>query len=170
MVRAFEENDLEDYWRLIEANRPRLEKDFPITVKNTLNKSATQNWILQKIFAWQQKESFSFLILEKTSARLVGQLTIKTIDWRIPKAELAYFIDADWTGQGLMTEVVRQGVKVCFEHLSLSKVYIRAAPDNIGSQKIAEKCGFKMEGLLKKDHRQSDGTLTDVIYYGLLAE
>lgn len=168
VVRIFNNDDLKGYWNLIKTNRERLEKDFPITLKNTRTKKATESWIDQKIKSWSKHTSFSFVILENENDTLIGQLTIKTIDWKIPKAEMAYFIDKDWEGKGITTEVVKGGIDFCFNNLKLNKVFIRTAPDNRASQRIAEKCGFKKEGLLKKDHRQSDGTLSDVLYYGLL--
>jgi RimJ/RimL family protein N-acetyltransferase len=47
-------------------------------------------------------------------------------------------------------------------------VYARIAPDNPASIRVAEKCGFQHEGLLRKEYRAGNGELMDVLYYGIL--
>jgi RimJ/RimL family protein N-acetyltransferase len=50
----------------------------------------------------------------------------------------------------------------------VEKVYARISPENIGSIKVVEGCGFEREGMLRRDFRTPDGTLLDVYVYSCL--
>jgi len=50
----------------------------------------------------------------------------------------------------------------------VEKVYARISPENIGSIKVVENCGFQREGLLRRDFRTSKGELLDVYMYSCL--
>jgi len=54
--------------------------------------------------------------------------------------------------------------------LELKKIFLRIAPENIGSNQVALKNGFELEGVLKCGFRRGDGVLIDVNYYGLVNE
>ncbi len=58
-------------------------------------------------------------------------------------------------------------IKLSFNELKIKRFYGRVYDFNIGSQKVLKKCGFKKEGLLKKDVKTDEG-LTDCHIYGLL--
>lgn len=44
------------------------------------------------------------------------------------------------------------------------------AADNLASQRVAERCGFVQEGRFRQHQRKKDGTLVDMLWYGLLRE
>ncbi|MFT5779805.1 MAG: ribosomal-protein-serine acetyltransferase [Crocinitomicaceae bacterium] len=38
----------------------------------------------------------------------------------------------------------------------------------MAAKKLAESCGFEIEGTIRKDYKTTSGELIDLIYYGLL--
>jgi RimJ/RimL family protein N-acetyltransferase len=51
----------------------------------------------------------------------------------------------------------------------LHKLKLAFQDGNIGSQRVAEKCGFKFEGRFVKE-RIRDGKYFDLVYYSLFRE
>ena len=49
-----------------------------------------------------------------------------------------------------------------------TKLFLRTSPANTDACLLAEKCGFEIEGLLRKDYKTTSGELVDLRYYGLL--
>jgi len=52
--------------------------------------------------------------------------------------------------------------------MEFKKVFLRIAPFNLGSIRIAEKNDFKLEGRMRKEFRIETGETVDVLYYGKL--
>ena len=99
---------------------------------------------------------------------MIGIVNIKNIDWHVRLCELGYFLDEDFEGKGIMTEVLDKTIDYCFKELTMNKLFLRIGGENIGSQRLAEKKGFKLEGTLRKEYRIETGQLIDVEYYDKL--
>ena len=153
-------------FQLIRKNESHLTKYFPGTIKenNTLEK--TKSFLQTLLDKIEEKEYFPFGIFQ--NEKLIGLIQIKNFDWRIPQCELGYFLDKDYGGQGIITKMVGETIPYCFDTLELKKIYLRIDPENIGSNQVALKNGFELEGILRSGFRRGDGELVDVNYYGLL--
>lgn len=71
-----------------------------------------------------------------------------SIAWKIDdvlEVEIAYLIDKNFQRQGLASEASFGLLKYGFEELKLSRLICLIDPDNIASQKVAEKTGMKLE-------------------------
>lgn len=167
-IRPVETEDFASLFNVIEKNRERLITYFPKTSRSIKDIETTKKFIKQKVKQGLQKEQFCFVIALESKADIIGLVMIKNIDWTIPKGELAYFIDQDFEGMGIMSGAVKWVVEFCFEQLEMEKLYIKFNPENTGSKKVAIKNGFEKEGFLKREFRTGNGKLTDVERYGLL--
>ena len=58
------------------------------------------------------------------------------------EAEVTYWIDKTFWGQGIATSALREFLKI----EQLRPIHARVAFDNYGSQKVLEKCGFMKTG------------------------
>jgi ribosomal-protein-serine acetyltransferase len=163
-------NDVDAYYDLIARNRARLEQFFAGTVALTQTPESTQKH-LEDITTKQNKQHyFSFLIIDTTINSLIGSIQIKSIDWSIPKAEIGYYIDQKYEGKGITSKATAKVIQFGFDILKLSKIYIRTSAENKASIRIAEKNGFSLEGVIRRDYKTTDGTVTDLMYYGCLPE
>ena len=167
-IRPVETEDYPSLFTVIEKNRERLITYFPKTSQSIKDLETTKKFIKQKVRQGLQKEQFCFVIASESNGEIIGMVMIKNIDWTVPKGELAYFIDKDFEGMGIMSNAVKWVVEFCFEQLEMEKLYIKFNPENAGSKKVAIKNGFEKEGFLKREFRTGNGQLTDVERYGLL--
>ena len=90
------------------------------------------------------------------------------IDWKVPKFEIGYFVRTSLAGQGYVTEMVRALERLAFDTLGAARVEVRCDDMNERSWRVAERCGFALEGLLRRDSRAADGSLRDTRVYARL--
>lgn len=166
-VRLLAKEDTPQIQKIIEKNRDRLKRYFPKTVDAVKDRDSAKLFVEQKIQQAFNRELFYFVIIFCES-EIIGNVTIKHIDWTVPKCELSYFIDKEYEGRGYTSTVMQSIVKHCFEELKIEKLYLRIAPENMASKKIAQKNGFTKEGFMRREYRTGEGALIDIEYYGLL--
>lgn len=80
--------------------------------------------------------------------------------------EIGYWIGEPFWGKGIMTEVVKQIIPIGFERFDVTRIYAKCFGGNIGSQKVLEKAGFKLEARFEKVIFKYD-TFQDELIYGV---
>lgn len=96
----------------------------------------------------------------------MGGLT--SIDRSVGKAELYVFVNPELLGKGIGTKATKQLCQFGFSELKLEKIYLFVDKDNIAAQKVYEKIGFHLEGILRNELLTRTGHISDLNYYGLL--
>jgi len=96
--------------------------------------------------------------------KLVGACGIKIDQHRPWVGEIGYFIDRDYQGKGIATEAVMQLEKVGFERLDLQRITILMDTRNLASERVAKKCGYEKEGIMKKVHRVGEDYFDSFLY------
>lgn len=163
-------NDIlpEEFYNLIEKNKTHIEKTFPVTLSHCLDLEKTKQFISFNQDKENHKEGYYFYPRDIKTNALIGYLCIKSIDNNKAKCELGYFVDQDYQGKGITSKVVSETLAFCFNTLKMNKVFICTSKINNASQQIALKHHFKQEGILREEFKNGDGTLEDVVYFGLL--
>lgn len=82
-------------------------------------------------------------IVDKATDRLIGSIRFENIQASIAKAEIGYFLNRDYWGRGIMPEVLATLVFMAFQYLKFETLIIKTHEENIASQRVAEKVGFK---------------------------
>lgn len=82
---------------------------------------------------------------------LIGRVKLSNIIFGVFKsATLGYSMDKDHQGKGYMQEAVKLTLRYALRDLDLNRVEASAMLDNIKSQKVLEKLGFKKLGINEK--------------------
>lgn len=102
--------------------------------------------------------------------RLVGGSGLHRIDWSVPRFEIGYWRRSGCGGQGYVTEAVAALARMAFGELKAARVEIRMDDTNAASWRVAERAGFTLEGVLRRDARTPAGTLRDTRVYAKIAE
>ncbi|AOW20259.1 GNAT family N-acetyltransferase [Urechidicola croceus] len=160
----------EEFFHLIDSNREYIKKGFPRTVKRCETKKSATELYSEWTFEEKEKRHFCFFIRETNTGSLIGLVNIKSINANIQKCEIGYFISQEFSGKGIISKVVSKTLSFCFDTLDMNKVFICVSDKNIGSQKVALKNGFVQEGVLRQEYKVINGTLEDIVYFGLLRE
>ncbi|WP_418603344.1 GNAT family N-acetyltransferase [Hwangdonia sp.] len=165
-ITSFDSNKYDDFFSLIDANRNRLEDFFAGTLSKTKTLEDTANYcktIEQKV---KNKSYFPFTIYDLNSNLLIGLVDVKNIDWSIPKAEIGYFIDINYEGQGVISKSLGLVIDYLLETYKFKKLLCRANSTNLGSINVALKNGFEFEGTIRRDYKTTKGDIVDLNYYG----
>lgn len=171
VVRRFRENDGKSFHALIEGNRDYLLDHFPILVAEAgKDPGAAESFLRERIAYWLLQQDFAFGIWSNESTDLIGYIHLFDINWRVPAAEVSFFLDRGHEEQGLMTEVLARAVRFGFRQLELEKIYLKTLADNYGSQRVARKVGFSREGDLRNEFKRPGGMLVDLVRFGLTRE
>ena len=157
-----------EFFDLIDNNRNRIIKTFPVTVSNCVDLKTTEEFIAKNRQIEKEKTGYYFYVRNLETSKLIGYIGIKKIDFHISKCELFYFIDKDFEGKGIISKAVSEVIDFCFNELTMNKIFICTSKINFGSQQIALKNGFIQEGTLREEFKNFEGILEDINYYGLL--
>ncbi|WP_025667017.1 GNAT family N-acetyltransferase [Aquimarina megaterium] len=168
-IRLLKINDLNNYFHLINDNRKRLEEIFTGTVLETKTIESTKVFMLKNLERIKDKSYFPYVIIDESDNRFVGFIDLKNIDYNIKKAELGFYMDENYARKGIMTKALNCFCDYYFEKYQFNKLFLRTHPDNFSTRKLAEKCGFKIEGVIRNDYMTTSGKIIDLVYYGRLS-
>ena len=115
------------------------------------------------------RTDLAYLAFDKATDRLIGSVGLHRTDWQVPKTEVGYWIRTAATRKGYASEGVRALVEVAFDRLSAQRVELVTDERNIPSRRVAERCGFQLEGVLHSVQRGEDGRLRNACIYARLA-
>ena len=104
------------------------------------------------------------------TGRHVGNIYLRNIDWTARHGELHIFIaDKARRGRGYGSSALRQLIRHAFDTLGLQRIYLFVLKDNRAAVRAYEKCGFVVEGSLRR-HAFKGGRFKDMLIMGLLRE
>jgi RimJ/RimL family protein N-acetyltransferase len=99
---------------------------------------------------------------------LLGSISLMRFSWQHARAEVGYWLAKDARGHGHVTRAVGLITAWGFRSLGLQRIDLMAATENPASQRVAERCGFTREAVLRSYLQGKDGR-QDMVAYGLLA-
>ena len=160
MVWSFSEYAIEPIhekyaWRICDlmvANADRFKRFFPKTLVQNLNPELARIFVEEKVREFARKQEFLFVLKEKENRTVIGLIYIKELDWKTKQAELAYCIGYTHEGKGYITEAVRTLSAHALNDLGLRTLRIIVHKSNLGSIKVAKKCGYLWTSTLEKEH------------------
>lgn len=112
-----------------------------------------------------RRENLVMILLLKESGKYLGGSGLHNIDWVVPKFEIGYWLRTSCTGKGYMTEAVHAITAFAFDTLRARRVEIRMDDRNGRSWRVAERCGFALEGILCNHALDNEGKLRDTRIY-----
>jgi len=114
---------------------------------------------------FQMRRDLPLVLLLKEADIVVGSSGLHRMDWSVPKFEVGFWCRSSFQRKGYVTEGVAAIVQFAFQKLGARRV--EALPDeaNVRSCKVCERLGFAMEGTLRHERIDPDGTLRNTRVY-----
>lgn len=168
LFRCYRPGDGALYFQMLRTNWDHLYEFLAPSHMAVQSEEAAEVLIRQLMADWQVRKLFIFGLWEKESRDYVGESYLANADWEAPHIEVGYFVVHAKTGKGFATEAARATVRYAFEQLGVARVELQCRVDNQASKRVAERCGFVYEGRMRQRHRKKDGSLVDVLWYGML--
>ncbi|MCW1925137.1 GNAT family N-acetyltransferase [Luteolibacter arcticus] len=116
----------------------------------------------------RNEDLMAFFFL-KDGGTLVGGSGLHDADWELRQFEIGYWGRSSFLGKGLITEGVRALADHALEVLGATRVFLTTDTLNVASWRLAERAGFELEGILRKDRRNLSGGLRDTRVYSRIS-
>lgn len=118
--------------------------------------------------ARRRGEQLQFAVVEPSDDELIlGGASLHDVELDQGRAAVGYWLAAGARGRGVATHAVRLLARWAFDDLGLARVALTCAPNNHASQRVAERCGFSREGVLRS-HMPFKGARRDTVVFGVL--
>jgi RimJ/RimL family protein N-acetyltransferase len=92
-------------------------------------------------------DELKFAITEASSGRILGSIGLTPSQSDV--VEIGYWMRADARGAGYMTRALVLASRWAVSELGAARVQLRADVENVASCRVAEKAGFRRDGVLR---------------------
>lgn len=168
LLRSLRRSDAKAVFTAIDSSRAELDK-FMIWSPETRTVQDSIDFIHRTFSDRRQKRAIGFGIFDADTKAYIGGIGLHDLRKSIQSSEIGYWIRSDRAGQGLATEASALVLRFAFEGWKAHRVVLRAATDNAGSIRVAEKLGFRLDGIQRHELRLSRGWL-DYNCYSMLED
>jgi ribosomal-protein-alanine N-acetyltransferase len=148
------------------AGDPRI-ASTTTTIPHPYPNGAAEAWIATHQQSYEDGTSVTYAITLRDSGGLVGSISLLDISRKHARAELGYWVGAEFWGAGYCTEAVSRVIPFAREHFSVTKLVAWCFARNPASARVMHKAGMTQEGCLAK-HTLKNGTWEDMLVYGLV--
>jgi RimJ/RimL family protein N-acetyltransferase len=112
----------------------------------------TKDFVYRNVNAWKcgQSKEFPLVAVLKAENKIVSATGYNDrSELTRPYFEIGYWIDSNYQGRSLVTELVNALTRYALDGLKATRVQLSTQTDNIKSLGVAKRCGFVQEALLK---------------------
>ena len=95
---------------------------------------------------------------------IVGNCGFNTINHDLKMVEIGYWIGEQYQGIGIVTRVCSYLIDYAFVNLSMEKVQISVAEDNLPSRAVCDRLGMQLEGVITNQEKVGNRILNHAIY------
>jgi RimJ/RimL family protein N-acetyltransferase len=98
--------------------------------------------------------------------RALGNVNLARLGDGEPEAAIGYWLVPEARGRGLVTAAASLLVDWAFANLDLERIEFAIVPENLASQRVAERLGATPEGIRERSH-EAEGRLWDMTIWSL---
>ncbi|MBC5774027.1 GNAT family N-acetyltransferase [Pontibacter sp. KCTC 32443] len=168
ILRPYQEGDENDFMRVLQENSHTLYPAFSGRIARVKALEDARIQMQQLRTDWDNRKTFDFGVWAKADNNYLGDIALKNVDHKIPKAEIGLYFSGWPETKELVQEALQSIIRFAFDALHLNKVYIRCTTNNKFYGELALENGFVEEGTLRSDFRGLDSNeLHDLTYFGM---
>ena len=160
----------DDKFALLEHLKAKEIYDSTLNIPYPYSETDADKWLNRRIESTQRQGKEVTFAVRKDHGEMIGAVGADSFEVGAShRAEIGYWLARPYWGQGIMTDAVRAYVGYAFDGLKLLRLTAHVLAFNVGSTRVLEKNGFKLEGRLRKHFRKGE-SLYDAYCFGLLRE
>ncbi|WP_342564705.1 GNAT family N-acetyltransferase [Paenibacillus sp. FSL R7-0345] len=140
-------------------------KPWMIFAQKAQKPEETEIYAREARINYLKRSNMHMNIYNRIDGTFIGCSGLHHIDWDIRSFELGYWIKTACSGKGYMTEAVHAITNFAIQELEANRIEIRCSGLNAKSAAVAERAGYKLDGILRLNTRGFDGELHDSKVY-----
>jgi RimJ/RimL family protein N-acetyltransferase len=137
-------------------------------IPEPFGRSEAEWWLGLYERGWVDGSRAGFAVLERESGRFVGMIAFVTLRLDAAEAEVGYIVAPEARGRGIAGRALNLVTDWGFDEVGLARIELRAELDNPASLRVADRCGYVREGVLRRVHLKG-GRRGDMAVYSRLA-
>lgn len=156
---------LDKHLRLVQLRPDQADRLFELTDRNRTYLGEFLPWVpLVKTVDDSRKhihetlenreKGTAYTYAMELDGKVVGDVSLRNIDDAARPPEIGYWVSPDHSGKGLTTRAVKALTDLGINSLGLDKIVIKANPENVASNKVAEKAGYTLVGHESEDNEE----------------
>lgn len=103
--------------------------------------------------------------IHESASRFLGTCSLVRMNWRVRCFEIGYWLRTSASGHGYMTEAVSGITEFARDYLDANRIEIRCDTRNLASRGVAERSGYHLEAILRRNFLDPVGQLQDDCLY-----
>jgi RimJ/RimL family protein N-acetyltransferase len=141
---------------------------FIPTIPTPYTEEDAQSWLESQEPGRLAGRSLAFAIADADTDVVRGAISVR-VDASTLTGSVGYWLTPSARGHGYTTVSLRLLCGWLFETFELGRIELTTDPENFPSQRVAQRCGFQKEGLLRSHMRQQHtGERRDSLMWSLL--
>lgn len=164
LLRRFRRDDAEDIFRY--CSDPEVARMTSWSPHESL--ADTHRFLDWARMMEDEKLGAPWAMVPRESDCIIGAIQLSVV-WPHLRGEVGYWLGRPLWGQGLATEATHAVLAYAFDDLELHRVEARCEPENVGSERVMQKVGMRLDGVLR-EHVYSKGRFRDMKLYAILRD
>jgi ribosomal-protein-alanine N-acetyltransferase len=161
ILRRLTENDVETIFKL--RSNPKLMKYIPRPLVKTMDDAKGHFEMIENKI--ENNEGINWgIALKEEPQKAFGVIGHYRISPENHRSEIGYMILDEYSGNGYVTEAIESVLDYGFNDLKLHSIEAVIDPENIGSERVLQKCGFVKEAHILENELFEDKFWDTVIY------
>lgn len=149
-------------WIAAACDRPEMARFVPV-LPAPYTEADAREYIDHTEEEWRDGTGAAFAI-ESCDGEPLGAVALARPAFDPGIAGIGYWLRPEARGRGAATEAVRLVAGWAFDELGVQRVSLITDPENLPSQRVAERAGFTREGLLRAWHPTRSGRRDSVMF------
>jgi RimJ/RimL family protein N-acetyltransferase len=148
----------------------RGDEDIPRFTRIPFNpdEEFVRSWVSRYETGWDDGSCAGFAVVSHTG-EVLGFAALVHVDLPAREAEIGYAVGRHARGRGVATGSLTLLSRWSFDELGLERLELMIQPENAPSQRVAERAGYRLEGVLRSKHVR-DGRRADFGVWSLLRD
>ena len=117
---------------------------------------------------WASSTDVELVIADAAHAEPLGLISLRIAEQDPGLAAVGYWLRPEARGRGAATVAVQLIARWVFDELDVQRLELTTAPENVASQRVAERVGFTREGVLRGLVATKNDGRRDSVMFSLL--
>lgn len=128
----------------------------------------TKELLDQWVAEYENIDTYHWVIEEKSTNKIVGDISIVRIDEKLETVELGYCLGYGYWNKEIMSESVKAVIDYLFAIVGCNRIVAKHQIANTASGRVMQKAGLKREGVLRDSGKNNDHKYVDLVHYSIL--